>query len=145
MKTLVILVLSTIMLRSCDGEARKDLKSAVIEYHVTTRGYFRHVTAANGEVKVWKDRNMKDSPVVHKLSDAQQKAFVDAFNELNLEEIPSYKAPSEKRFFDGAAIASLTITYQQKKYESQPFDHLNPPAEIERIVGLMAAYTQDHE
>jgi hypothetical protein len=59
---------------------------------------------------------------------------VEAFQEVDLEEIPNLKAPTEKRFYDGAAIANINIIYKGKTYESNGFDHGNPPLEIEKLV-----------
>lgn len=136
---------AALLMRGCDKEAETDITSAIIEYSATTRGFYRHVIASDGTIKVSKERNDKEVPTTHKLSRAQTKAIVQAFNEINLEEMETLKAPSEKRFYDGAAIANLKITYKGKTYASQAFDHKNPPAEIERLVNIMAEYTTDNE
>ena len=78
------------------------------------------------------------------MSEADKNELVEAFRELNLEEIPDLKPPTEKRFYDGAAMADLKIIYKDKTYQSQTFDHGNPPVEIERIVNkLVALATQE--
>ena len=68
------------------------------------------------------------------ISKADWKKIIDAFQEVDLEGIAALKSPTEKRFYDGAAIANIKITYQGKTYESQAFDHGNPPVEIGKLV-----------
>jgi len=145
MKAIAIVLFSILMLRGCDKDTIRDLNDAEIEYTATTRGFYRHVNAKGGTVKVWKDRARKETPATYTLSNEQKKELLNAFNELALDEIPTYKAPSERRFYDGAAIATLKITYKGETYESQAFDHRNPPAEIERVVSILEEYTEDNE
>ena len=59
-----------------------------------------------------------------------------------LEDLNDYKAPTEKRFHDGAAIGKLKITYQGKTYESTEFDHGNPPVEIEKFVDKLQSFAK---
>jgi hypothetical protein len=61
---------------------------------------------------------------------------------LDLDLLSQLKAPTEKRLFDGAAIANLKITKQGKTFESQSFDHGYPPAEIEKVVNKMLSFVK---
>jgi len=63
--------------------------------------------------------------------------IIAAFQEVSLEELPNLKSPTEKRFYDGAAVANLKITFKGKTYESVAFDHGNPPVEIEKLVTIV--------
>jgi hypothetical protein len=62
-----------------------------------------------------------------------------------LEELPKLKYPTQKRFYDGAAIANLKIRYQDKDYETVDFDHGFPPAEIEKIVNKIVSLAKTEE
>jgi hypothetical protein len=58
-------------------------------------------------------------------------------NKLDLENLTNLKAPTEKRFYDGAAIANLKIIYNGKIYQSSDFDHGFPPMQIKRVVEMI--------
>lgn len=115
------------------------MNSAVVEYTATTRGFFQKVTVKNQEVFVTKDRNSDEIGKATKISDADWKELINDFKDINLEQIPNLKSPTEKRFYDGAAIANLNITFNDKIYKSQSFDHGFPPAEIEKLVNKINA------
>lgn len=144
MKSIAIMLLLVIFGKSCGDEAKQDMKSAVIEYTANTRGYFLQIMLKDQKLLVRKDRSKDATATAVKMSEADKNELVEAFRELNLEEIPDLKPPTEKRFYDGAAMADLKIIYKDKTYQSQTFDHGNPPVEIERIVNkLVALATQE--
>jgi hypothetical protein len=62
-----------------------------------------------------------------------------------LDEIPTLKDPTQKRFYDGAAIANLKIRYQEKNYETTDFDHGFPPAAIEKLVNKIVSLAKTEE
>src|SRR6476620_2045672 len=140
MKVLSLLFLKIFLGKGCDDQTKQDVETAVIEYTANTRGFYQKIIVQNQTVKVSRDRDGKDNPVARKISDADWKQLVTAFQNLKLDEIPIYKAPSEKRFHDGAAIAGIKITYKGKTYESQNFDHGNPPAEIAAFVNKITSF-----
>ena len=92
--------------------------------------------------KVFVSKNREEKPVEIKISDADWKVLTTEFEKLNLEAIPNLKAPTEKRFYDGAAIANFRITYKGKTYETKGFDHGFPPLEIKKIVVRLVSFTQ---
>ena len=71
--------------------------------------------------------------------------MVTAFGKINLEEIPKLKDPTQKRFYDGAAIANLKIRYQDQYFETTDFDHGFPPKEIEKLVNKIVALAKEKE
>jgi len=142
MKTLAMTLLLIIFGKSCSEESKQDMKSAVIEYTANTRGYFMKIALKDEKLMVTKDRSKGAVATAMKLSDADKKELVKAFQELNLEEIPDLKAPTEKRFYDGAAMADLVITYKDNTYKSQTFDHGNPPVEIEKFVNKLVSLVE---
>jgi hypothetical protein len=144
MKIALTFFFAALLSKGCN-QANQNIDKATIVYHVTTRGFFRHVTLSKEGVKVYKDRNLKDSPEVVQINSNERELLANAFKKLNLDEIASYKAPSEKRFYDGAAIATLIITYNGTTYESQPFDHKNPPTQLKQLVQFLEGYTIENE
>jgi hypothetical protein len=59
------------------------------------------------------------------------------------ESVPTLKAPTEKRFYDGAAMANIHITKSGNTYSSETFDHGFPPASIEKFVKKLLSYTEE--
>lgn len=145
MKLLSLFFLTIFLGKSCDVQKKQDLETTVIEYVANTRGFYKKITVQNQMVLVSKDRKGNDKPVEIKISDSDWKKLITDFQEINLDEIPNLKAPSEKRFYDGAAIANLRITYKDKTYESTSFDHGNPPAEIKKLVVLINQLVKEKE
>lgn len=137
MKLLSLFFLTIFLGKGCDAQKQQDLQTTVIEYVANTRGFYKKITVQNQMVLVSKDRKGNDKPVQIKISDSDWKKLIADFQEINLDEVPNLKAPSEKRFYDGAAIANLKIIHKDKTYESTNFDHGNPPAEIKNLVVLI--------
>lgn len=140
MKIAIALFLSLFMISSCACQKNTDMKTAVIEYEAQTRGMYQKVLVENQTVFVAKNRDEK--PVEVKISDEDWIVLTTEFEKLDLEAIPNLKAPTEKRFYDGAAIANLKITYKGKTYETKAFDHGFPPSGIKKIVTKLVSFTQ---
>jgi hypothetical protein len=134
MKIYLFILLASLLSKGCNSQDQIDMKSAVLVYTATSRGFFQKITIKNQEVFVSKDRNAIEEGKGVKIPDSDWKELVANFQAINLEEIPNLKSPTEKRFYDGAAIANLKITFKDKTYESQSFDHGFPPAAIEKLV-----------
>ena len=142
MKLFTILFLSVFLGKSCDSQNKPDLKSAVLEYSANTRGFYQKIIIQNQTVSVSKDRGNKEKLVVTKISDADWKELVGYFETINLNSLSTLKAPTEKRFYDGAAIADLKILYKDKTYQTTSFDHGNPPEEIKKIVTKINSFAK---
>lgn len=134
MKLVSLFFLSILLAKGCNSEQKQDIETAVIEYTANTRGFFQKIVVQNQKFGVSKERANPNPTVDQKISNSDWKKIIEAFQEVDLEGLPTYKGPTEKRFYDGAAIANVKITYQGKTYESQAFDHNNPPVEIEKLV-----------
>ena len=75
-----------------------------------------------------------------KILDDVNKELSSLTNSVNLEQLATYKDPTQKRFYDGAAIANLKITSNGKEYQTVDFDHGNPPVEIEKLVNKITSF-----
>ena len=139
MKILSLLFLTIFLGNGCDSAKAQDIETAVIEYTANTRGFYQKITVKNQMLTVSKDRDGKDKPVPKKLSDADWEELVTCFTTVKLDSLSQLKAPSEKRFHDGAAIAKLKITIKEKAYESTSFDHGFPPKEIKKFVNMITS------
>jgi hypothetical protein len=134
MKLLSMLFLTIFLGKSCDAEQKQEIDTAVIEYTATTRGFYQQITVQNQKFTVTKDRNGNEKLAQQDISKSDWKKIIEAFQEVDLDGMQDLKGPTEKRFYDGAAIANIKITYKGKSYETNGFDHGNPPIEIEKLV-----------
>ena len=143
MKILSILFLVIFMGNGCNSAKAQNMETAVIEYTANTKGFYQKITVKNQMLMVSKDRDGKDKPVPKKLSDADWKEIVDCFRTIELDSMSKLKAPTEKRFYDGAAIAILKITLEEKEYETSSFDHGFPPKEIKKFVNTITSLAKE--
>jgi hypothetical protein len=134
MKVLTIFLSFILSKSCCSSQSQKDLKETTIEYTANTRGFYQKITIQNQMVTVSKDRSGNDKATETKISDKDWKELMGYFETIELDKVSTLKAPTEKRFHDGAAIANLIVTYQNKSYETVSFDHGYPPAEIKKLV-----------
>lgn len=139
MKILSILFLTIFLGKGCEAQKKQDIETAVIEYVANTRGSYQKITVKNQMVTVSKDRSGNDKSVPTKISDADWKELVEYFKTVKLDSLAKLKAPTEKRFYDGAAIANLKVTYKDKDYETTGFDHGFPPKEIKKFVNKITS------
>ena len=141
MRILSLLLLVMSIVTGCCSQKKTDMTSTVIEYSAMSRGYFKKIVVQNQSVSV---TNARDAQAVeNKIDEAKWKEIVAEFEKINLESISTLKAPTEKRFYDGAAIGNLKITQNQKTYESQAFDNGFPPNEIEKLVNLLTDFVKE--
>jgi hypothetical protein len=143
MKILSLLFLTLMLGKNCQSQNNLDLSTAKIEYTANSRGLYNSTIIENKTVSVTKTRDGK--PISNSLTNSDLNALISEFQKVNLEEIPSLKAPTQKRFHDGAAMANLKITYQGKTYESQTFDNGFPPEQIKNLVNTILSFSKKVE
>ncbi|QGK76080.1 hypothetical protein GIY83_19020 [Flavobacterium sp. SLB02] len=141
MRILSLLLLTIFIGTSCSSQKTSDMTSTQIEYSAVSRGLYKLIVVQNKTVTVTNGKNTQ--PVETKISDAKWKEIVAEFSKINLESIPTLKGPTEKRFYDGAAIGNLKIVQNQKIYETAGFDNGYPPKEIEKLVNLLVDFTKE--
>lgn len=137
MKILSMIFLSIFLSKSCNKELNDEMKNTTIEYQAMSRGYFLNITIHDEDLSIIDKQEGKSRD--YKLSKKDWKELADLYQEINVKKLSEYKAPTEKRFYDGAAIANLRIIYDGKTYESQAFDHGTPPVEIEKFVNKIVS------
>jgi hypothetical protein len=146
MKILSLLFLSLFLGKGCSDNQKQDINTAVIEYVAGSRGFYQKITLEKQMVTLTADRSGKEKIVPVKVSNADWKELVSFFKTIELDSLAKLKAPTEKRFYDGAPIASLKIIYKDKAYETKAFDHGFPPKEIEELVNKITSFAkQDNE
>lgn len=153
MKAITLLASLVVTLSSCNCQKKAAEKSMAVsettikqetmptlEYELNTRGFYRKVSITNQIMAVTSVRDGK--PTTVKISDADWKELVILTQAVNKEGLETLKAPTEKRFYDGAPIANFRIITKDKTFDSAPFDGGFPPAEIEKIINKIVAIDQ---
>lgn len=114
-------------------------KGYVAEYLANTRGYYLKLVFANGKIEYTNERDSQNLSAIT-LNSKQIVELNGLIASVDLEALPTLKSPTEKRFYDGAAMANLNITANGKTYNSDTFDHGYPPAAIEKLVQKLVSY-----
>ncbi|MFD1616135.1 META domain-containing protein [Gelatiniphilus marinus] len=131
---------------------KKELLSAIkeetnvnvsFEYSALSRGTYKLIKINQKKVSVINKQNGKPKANACNKNDWQK--LIKAFKTFDVKNISNLKAPSKNRFFDGAAIANLKIAYNGVVYESQSFDHGNPPKEIAALVKEILSISKNIE
>ncbi|TWO32143.1 META domain-containing protein [Seonamhaeicola sediminis] len=113
------------------------------EYKQHSRNGFQFIKINSKSISV---QNKRDGVITKiKCNDEQWKKLIEVFRTIDIKTIPNLEAPSQKRLFDGAAIAKFTVTVNGKSYETQSFDHGNPHSEIENLVKEILSIAQNIE
>lgn len=145
MKILSLLLLTIFLGKGCEAQNNRDMKNTVIEYVANSRGFYQKITIQNQTISISKDRSGNKQPIVKKITDADWKELIKSFKTIALDRLATLKAPTEKRLYDGAAIAHLKIIYKDKIYETPAFDHGFPPVEIKKIVTQIHSFAKQND
>ena len=111
------------------------LNLPVVVYQETTRGFYREITIREGKIFVVTARGAK--PAFWELKKEDYKKLLDLYQKIDLNGLSSLKDPTQKRFYDGAPIATLSFTNEKDTYTSSEFDGGFPPKEIEAFVNKL--------
>ncbi|RUT70761.1 hypothetical protein D0817_09845 [Flavobacterium cupreum] len=141
MRIVSLLLLTVFIVTGCSSQKKTDMTTTEIEYSAVSRGLYKKILVQNESVSVTNGRN--DEAVKTKIEASKWNKIVAEFEKVNLESIPNLKAPTEKRFYDGAAIGNLKITSNGKTYETKGFDNGFPPKEIEKLVNLLVDFAKE--
>jgi hypothetical protein len=144
MKILSLLFLTLFLGKGCDDHRNQDIETAAIEYVANSRGFYQKITVKKQMLTISSDRNGKEEAVSREISDADWVELVSYFKTIELDSLATLKAPTEKRFYDGAAIANLKITYKDKAYETSSFDHGFPPNKIKKFVNKITSFAKQN-
>jgi len=139
MKVITLIFLTLFISKNCSQESKKDIGNTTIEYVANTRGFYQKTTIKNQMISISKDRDEKGNGTTTVISNEDWKELITYFEKLDLDSLATYKDPTQKRFYDGAAIANLVVTQNGKEYRTVDFDHEFPPVEIEKLVNKIVS------
>ncbi|MXN91429.1 hypothetical protein GR160_09325 [Flavobacterium sp. Sd200] len=120
---------------------QKQTENVLFEYTALTRGAYKKVIVSSYNIVTIKDRDNKDA-VSRKLTADEWKTLYDAYKTIkDPGTLSSIEAPSVKHQYDGALVAMVTITVDDVIYQTNTFDHGNPPAEVKPLVDAIIKFS----
>ncbi|MEN9322748.1 MAG: hypothetical protein RL699_528 [Bacteroidota bacterium] len=140
MKLISCFLLSLFLSKGCVNQSKQDFSKSTLTYTAETRGFYMQITIKDKELRITKDRETRLPSVQLQLSKEQQKKVLSYLKAIDVSQLAQLKAPTEKRFYDGAAIGNLSVSHKGETYGTSGFDHGNPPVEIEQLVTFMNAF-----
>ena len=143
MKALLLILTLFVLDKGC-SKSQINQEAITLEYSAMSRGKFLEIKINKKNVLVKKNRNNTED-TSKTCTKNEWERLTKALKNINIENIPHLKAPSNNRFFDGAAIANLTIIYEGNTYKSESFDHGNPPKEIAQLVKEILSISENIE
>lgn len=141
MKLFTMIFLTLFLAKGCDRQLSDEMKKATIEYQATSRGYYLNINIQDEKLTMTKQRDGKTKE--YTLTNQDWKELANLYKKVDLDKLSTYKDPTQKRFYDGAAIANLRVVYEGNTYETVGFDHGNPPVEIAAFVNKIVSFSDN--
>tara|TARA_R110002049_G_scaffold24361_1_gene86518 strand:+ start:1631 stop:2350 length:720 start_codon:yes stop_codon:yes gene_type:complete len=114
-----------------------------IEYTASSRGTYKQIIINKKTISTVSKRGGKS--ISKNGSTDGWERIIKALKYIQVENISELEPPSKDFQFDGAAIARLKITSAGKDYETQSFDHGNPPEELAELVKEILSISENIE
>lgn len=116
---------------NCASQKTSDIKEII--YNAITRGRSENITLRGSTLQY---KTTKESIFINLTKEQLAKVNTEV-SKINLNEINTLKAPTNKRFYDGAMHTSILIKSNSMEYTSATFDDTNPPAELKALCDLL--------
>ena len=140
---LLMLILSIVLTHKSCNETKLNQDELSMEYVISSRGLFKQINIDNKTVYTITKRD--GNTIENVCTDIDWNKLLTHLKGIEIESISSLEPPSKNHQFDGAAMARLKITSNGKTYETQSFDHGNPPKEIAKLVNEMVSILENIE
>lgn len=137
-KFIPFVVLAISIITSCSSAKITQPDVIAIEYQAMTRGSNREVVLTKDVLEV---RDVTGTSEVSStiITVEQWNDILKELEKVEVAKMPELKAPTNKRFYDGALIGTLTVRTKDTIYRSSSFDHGNPPSEIANLVNKIVS------
>ena len=127
------------ILMNCASQKTLDIKEIV--YNAITRGRLESITLKGRSLQY---KTNQESNFINLTKEQQEKVNVE-ISKIKLNKINSLKAPTDKRFYDGAMHTSILIKANSKEYTSATFDDTNPPIELKALCQLLLNLSKNRD
>lgn len=128
---------------SMKNESNQSKENYVIDYTTSSRGVYNQIIINEKIISSFQKRGVE--PNSKPCDEKNWNTIIEMLGSIDIETISTLKAPSKAFQYDGAAIAHLKITKGDKTYESEPFDHGNPPKYIAELVKEILSISKNIE
>lgn len=126
------------ILMNCASQKTTNIKEII--YNAITRGRAENITLKGSSLQY---KTNQKSIFINLTKEQQEKVNIE-ISKINLNEINNLKAPTDKRFYDGAMHTSILIKSNSKEYTSTTFDDTNPPIELKALCQLLINLAQNN-
>lgn len=120
---------------------KENYKKFAVIYETSTRGSFEHIEISKNEIKISNDRNLEKTDT-YNCNPEDWKMLKELLSDSVVENLDLLKAPTDKRLYDGAPHATLSVIKGDVIMMTPTFDHGAPPKEIESIVNKILSMTE---
>ena len=124
------------------SDIAKDNYNTAITYQSSTKGSFEFINISKSNISFSTDRSLNtiDKYNCEEKDWEELNTLIEA---VDMETFQKLKAPTDKRFTDAVAQAKLVIQLGDAEYMTPPFDHGNPPKEIEALVNKVLSLKEN--
>ena len=143
MKFVFIFLSFLITENRCCNSSKINQEALAFQYSAVSRGLFQNITIDKKQIKIISARGEK--AVEKPCPDKIWQTLLNTLDSINIKSLENLKAPSERRFYDAAAHASLSIIYEGETYKTPSFDHGNPPEPIANLVKAIKSVSENIE
>ena len=119
-----------------------DILESKLHYEISTRGTYKKISIENQKMYLAKSTENIGEEVT--VSSEDWKEIITLFEAVNLEKIKGITSETSKRASDRVYHARFKVENKGKKYETNEFDHGNPPKEIEKLINKISKYLNDN-
>ena len=124
------------------SDIAKDNYNSAITYQSSTKGSFEFINISKSNISFSTDRSLKTIDK-YNCEEKDWEGLNTLIEAVDMETFQKLKAPTDKRFTDAAAQATLVIQLGDAEYMTPAFDHGNPPKEIEALVNKVLSLKEN--
>ncbi|TCK67957.1 hypothetical protein DFQ05_1741 [Winogradskyella wandonensis] len=110
-------------------------------YEARSRGFAKYAYISEAKIKLSNDRGLQNMQE-YKCDKSDWEEIEQLLNSIERKTFQTLKAPTDKRLYDGAAHATLSIKQGDVVYMTPSFDDGFPPKEIEKLVNKVLAIAE---
>ena len=142
MKLLTTYFALIVLITTCNSTKSVNSKNTAINfeqyqttliYNAFTRGFFQELIITETNFTAYKDYE-KLNPISKNLDPKKWEACLELLDQIDLKSLPNLESPTNRRQFDGAAFAQLTVIQKGDTIQSSSFDHKHPPLKLKPLV-----------
>ena len=127
MKTIYLILVIILSVSCC---AQNNTETISINYNASTRGNSLKIYVSNRLISYKSEESEKQL----KLTKKEWNKLIKILNAIDLAKVHSFTPPSNNSAVDAAMQANLSIKIKGSIYDSQTFDHKNPPQELKLLL-----------